>query len=195
MAPSRFVFLAWSCGVAPRPAHLRAAPFVAFGRATRSHAVVLSDATASEESEKVVLARLETQIKMKELQLKMVQMLVCTAVASVALVALGIIVAQSASANAWLQKLVSDPIKASFATLVSFVAVFLAPFAAWLQGLFKENRESIEQNGKELKAELKADRKESAARVDQSNARVDRTYASFISLLEERNLRNSEGGR
>ena len=173
--------------------------------------MVLSDATASEESEKVVLARLEfeTQIKMKELQLKMVQMLVCTAVASVALVALGIIIAQSASANAWLQKLVSDPIKASFTTLVSFVAVFLAPFAAWLQGLFKENRESIEQNGKELKAELKADRKESTARVDQSNARldqsnarldesnarIDRTYASFISLLEERNLRNSEGGR
>ena len=95
----------------------------------------------AEGSERVVLARLEVeraaiaaeaQILTTAMQIKMVQMLVRTAVESVALVTLGFIFARSAGANAWLQKLVSEPIKLSFTTLFSFGAVFLAPLAVWL---------------------------------------------------------------
>jgi hypothetical protein len=199
-----------SCGVAPRPAHLRAAPFGALGRGARSRAaVVLSGATeASEESERVVLAKLElegaaiaaqTQIKMSELaaetQVKMEgikmaaakqQTLVRSAVVSVALVTLGIIFAQSAVASAWLQKLVSEPLTVAFTTLVSLLAVCLAPFAAWLQGLFKENRESIEQSVKKFTADLMADRQASNARFEQSR---QESNARFVADRQESNAR------
>ena len=166
--------------------------------------MVLSGATAaSEESERAVLAKLElkmlelaaeTQVKMEGIKMAAAkqQTLVRSAVVSVALVTLGILFAQSAVASAWLQKLVSEPLTVAFTTLVSLLAVCLAPFAAWLQGLFNENRESIEQGRKESNARFEQGRKESNARFEQSNARVDSTYAILISLVEGLNVQRTQ---
>ena len=128
--------------------------------------------------------------------------LLLTTFASSLLVSLGILFAQSADANAWLQKLVCDPVKVSFTTLVSFAAVFFAPFALWLQGLFKENRDSIEKSNKEsslrieqsnAQSDARIDQSnaqsdaridQSNARIDQSNARIDRSYQTLVGLYE-----------